>query len=247
MYQFEKNADQYARIRAKITYPDALYERLSSLCPKHDSALDIACGSGASSIRLTNYFKEVSGVDLGENLIQHAKQSYPEINFYVSKIEEFNTNERYDLITSATSFYWMDRELVTKKVAAWLNPGGVFCAYQYDFPVVYGPLQDFITGELKEKWQAHKDKRLAQGNNTLEILQASNVFARTESFVQANVIELTATDIAHFFLSTSFVTKFIEESADADYPEWFINKCQEIGGRGLVKVAYNVSAYLGQV
>jgi len=242
----KSDQDQYARVRNKVTYPEALYQKLTTLCGDHHAALDIGCGNGVSSIRLKPYFKVVNGVDLGEKLIQHAKQSYPDINFYVSKVEEFDTDQQYDLVTSATSFYWMQRELVCEKLASWLKSGGLFCAYKYDFPVVYGPLRDFIVYELATKWLNYRDKRLVQYDDTLEVLDASGVFSKIERFVESNIIELSVLDVAYFFLSTSYVTKYIEESGDQSYAQWFIERCHELEKNETVKVNFDIYAFLGK-
>jgi len=120
MKQFEKNAKAYQRVREKITYPESLYEYLNSNIIKDDSrtytALDIGCGNGVSTVRLTPYFEKVIGSDLGEMLIDQARLNYSDIEFHCIPSEEIELEDTFDLITSATSFYWMDRETVLKRL-----------------------------------------------------------------------------------------------------------------------------------
>lgn len=246
MLQFEKNAKQYAKVRNKVTYPEALYQKLSDLCQDNKRAVDIGCGNGVSTIRLKPYFEYVEGIDIGENLIQYARETYPALHFDVISAEAFETTTPYDLITSATSFYWMDRALMIKKMTHLLASGGVFCAYKYDFPIVYGRLRDFLTHELATKWASYRDQRLVNYDDTLEILDASNIFNKTERFIVSNVIELTPEEVAHFFLSTSYVTKYIEETGDQAYYEWFIKECQTIEPAHSVKVNFDIYAYCGK-
>ena len=141
---FDEIAADYQKIREKITYPVKLYEFLAGLTDKHNSALDIGCGNGVSSVMLTKHFRQVTGIDLGETLITHAKENYPEIEFMVCKAEDAEFWQKFDLITSATSFYWMDRERVIAKLPSLLVTGGVFCCYKYDFPMIYGGLRDIV-------------------------------------------------------------------------------------------------------
>jgi SAM-dependent methyltransferase len=246
MLQFEKNAAQYAKVRKKITYPESLYQKLGSLCQQHKKALDIGCGNGVSTIRLQPYFKSVEGIDIGEKLIQYAREAYPFIHFEVTSAEKFKAKQSYDLITSATSFYWMDRALMAEKMSALLAPDGIFCAYKYDFPVIYGKLSDFISYELATKWAKYRDQRLVNYDDTLEILDNSHVFDATERFVISNIIDLSAEEVAHFFLSTSYVTKYIEDTDDNNYYDWFIKECLILESSQLVKVNFDIYAYYGK-
>ncbi len=244
MIQFNKNAHQYD-IRKKISYPENIYKRLSSLCVKHDNALDIACGNGVSTYRLSKYFKNVEGIDLGTNLIDIAKTMYPYINFSVSTAEDYiHSVIKYDLITCATAFYWMDRKIVLNNIRQNLNKDGVFCAYKYDFPVIYGPLRDIINFELATKWQKYRDSRLIDYDDTLKVLNESNIFNHVQEFIEPNVIELSSEDIAHFFLSTSYVTKYIEQSGDNNYSDYLIKKCMQT--KLPVKVRFDIHGFIGQ-
>lgn len=246
MFQFEKHAAAYDNVRRKITYPEELYYKLVSMCENHEYALDIGCGNGVSSIRLKPYFKHVEGIDLGDKLIHYANRSYPEIKFSVSKAEDVKSVNKYDLITSATSFYWMKREEVLKKLQPTLVKNGVFCAYKYDFPLVYGKLRNFITYQLATKWLIHRDERLINYDNTQEIIKHTNIFEYTERFVIPNIIDLTPEEVAYFFLSTSYVTKYIETMNDVNYPKWFIEQCKAIAEADMVKVNFDIHCYLGK-
>lgn len=246
MLQFEKNAAAYDNVRKKITYPEDLYRKLASMCENHEHALDIGCGNGVSSIRLKPYFKNVEGIDLGDNLIHYASISYPEIKFSVSKAEDIKSIHKYNLITSATSFYWMKRDEVLRKLQHILVKNGVFCAYKYDFPIVYGKLRDFITYQLATKWLNHRDQRLINYDDTQEIIIQSNIFEHTERFVVSNIIDLSPEEVAYFFLSTSYVTKYIETMNDTNYSKWFIEQCKNIAETDSVKVNFDIHCYLGK-
>ena len=249
MFQFEKNAEKYEQVRAKIKYPDELYQYLASLCENHAQALDIGCGNGVSTIRLDKYFSALTGVDLGENLINFARSSFPQISFEVGRVENCNFNSQFDLITSATSFYWMDRSLIISKMKTWLTSNGVFCAYKYDFPILYGRLRDFIAYELATKWAQYRDKRLIEYDDTLELLNQSNLFKQTGRFLISNILELTPREVAYFFLSTSYVTQYIENTSDNAYPDWFMQQINTICAEEnvtQVKVNFDIVAFYGK-
>lgn len=243
MKQFDKHADAYNVVRGKIAYPDALYNNLASRVPARESALDIGCGNGVSTVRLQPHFRYVEGSDLGEALIQKAREGYPEINFSVSPAETFEPQRRFDLITSATSFYWMDRPQVLARLADWLKPAGLFCAYKYDFPIAYGPLRDFIEKELVTRWAAHRDARLTRYDDTLELMRECAHLRDCQREVIANIITLTPKEVALFFLSTSYVTRYIEQEGGEQYAEQFMAAVCEIETSAQVAVNFDIHAF----
>ncbi|MDG3709097.1 class I SAM-dependent methyltransferase [Pseudomonas aeruginosa] len=243
MKQFDKHADAYNVVRGKIAYPDSLYRNLAERAPAREAALDIGCGNGVSTVRLQPWFRYVEGSDLGEALIAKARENYPEIRFSVSPAETFAPQRRFDLVTSATSFYWMDRKQVLTRMADWLTPGGLLCAYKYDFPIAYGPLRDFIEHELVNKWAKHRDPRLTRYDDTLEIMGSCPHLRDCRREVFANIIFLSPEEIALFFLSTSYVTRYIEQEGGEDYADRFIAAVREIESAPQVAVNFDIHAF----
>ncbi|MDV5139667.1 class I SAM-dependent methyltransferase [Chimaeribacter arupi] len=243
MKQFNKNAQAYDLVRGKITYPDTLYQSLAARTPGHDAALDIGCGNGVSTIRLKGAFAEVEGCDLGDALIERARHNYPDVTFSVSPAETFSPSRACDLVTSATSFYWMDRHAVLMNLKTWLKPGGLFCAYKYDFPLAYGPLRDYLEKELVLRWAAHRDPRLTQYDDTLELMQACPHLQQAQREVFANIIFLSAEDVALFFLSTSYVTRYIEQEGGEAYAHTFMEQVRSIGGDAPIAVNFDIHAF----
>ena len=245
MKQFDLHADAYNIIRHKIDYPEKLFRMLSAVSQQHDAALDIGCGNGISTARLASYFTYVEGIDLGEKMIEKARAKYPGLHFSACAAEKFAPRRRYDLITSATSFYWMDRPIVLGKMNRWLAEEGVFCAYKYDFPVVYGPLRDFIDQQLTTKWVRHRDHRLVNYDDTLELMHASGIFSDAERNVIPNIIDLSPREVSLFFLSTSYVTRYVDREGGADYVEWFVRAVQDMDHSEAVKVNFDIHAFIG--
>ncbi len=245
MLQFERHADAYNRVRQKITYPEKLFQTLTAACRHHEAALDIGCGTGVSTTRLAGYFSRIEGIDQGENLIAKARENYPDLHFFVSPAERFQPERRYDLITSATSFYWMDRPLVLQKMERWLTEAGVFCAYKYDFPIVYGPLRALIEHELANRWSRHRDRRLTDYDDTLELMHASGLFAHAERQIVGNIIALSPRDVALFFLSTSYVTRYIEQEGGESYIDTFLAAVEDTDRSPTVNVNVDIHAFTG--
>jgi SAM-dependent methyltransferase len=248
MHQFNKNSESYQRIRRKICYPESLYEYLNSLIStaknSKNSALDIGCGNGVSTARLKPYFDEVVGTDIGENLIAHASKSYPDIKFYCQPAERLSLVGKFSLVTAATCFYWMDRKKVLTNLAPHISEGGIFCAYKYDFPIVYGALRNFIEGELCSKWSKYRDPRIENYDNTKEIIDETNLFSSCERSVIGNIITLSPLDVAYFFLSTSYVTKYME-SEDKNYEKEFVSNILSIE-KNDIKINFDIHCFIAK-
>lgn len=246
MRQFDQHAEAYNAVRAKVAYPDKLFTTLKERCPKHDAALDIGCGNGVSTVRLAEHFKHVEGVDIGPNLIAQAQQNYPSLKFTVAAAEDFTSDRKFDLVTSATSFYWMDRDVVLKKLEGMLSEHGVFCAYKYDFPVAYGPLRDLFETELVTKWAKHRDRRLTAYDDSLERIQRAGYFIYAERQVISNIIELTTRQVALFFLSTSYVTSYMDQEGGKDYVQTLLDAAERADGSAVVKVNFDIHSFIAQ-
>ncbi len=244
MRQFNNNSAVYDAIRDKIAYPEALYQHLAQLCRYHEAALDIACGTGISTARLANHFIHVEGVDFGQHLIDKARENYPKIGFSVSKAETFVSPRTFDLVTCATAFYWLNRDRVLKRLPHLLSEHGVFCAYRYEFPVVYGPLRRIIERELVDNWANHRDQRLTLYDDTLEKMEQSGVFRSSERMLVGNILELSPREIALFFLSTSYVTQFIDREGGPGYATELLAEIDEVDAGAKVKVNFDIQAFV---
>lgn len=246
MKQFDKHADAYHAVRGKVAYPDVVFETIASRVPGREAALDIGCGNGVSTYRLQPLFDYVEGSDFGASLIDKARQTYPGITFGVSPAEDYTSTRQFDAVTCATAFYWMDRDAVLRKMETLLKPSGVFCAYKYDFPIAYGPLRDFFERELSLKWYVHRDPRLTRYDDTLERIHASKVFGEAERVVLSNIIELTPREVAMFFLSTSYVTKYMDQAGGAEYADELLRKVAEIENAPSVKVNFDIHSFFAK-
>ena len=72
---------------------------LKSLKKRQNSiAVDIGCGSGEYTYKLSLFFKKVDGYDVSQKMITIAKNKYhlKNINYYLSPIEKMNTKKKYD-------------------------------------------------------------------------------------------------------------------------------------------------------
>ena len=89
----------YAKYQ-KLVYLKLLSEVVIS--KEKPKALDIGCGAGRWCNILSGRKFIVTGIDLQKELIERNKKRYLHCNFFCTSIQDFNTTDRYDLISSVT-------------------------------------------------------------------------------------------------------------------------------------------------
>ncbi len=94
---FNTLAPKRLKWKKRNSFYHKLLERYFSFyIPPDSKVLEIGCGTG----ELLNYIKpkEGLGIDFSENMIQIAKQKFPNLNFSADDIENLNVSEKYDYI-----------------------------------------------------------------------------------------------------------------------------------------------------
>lgn len=90
----------------------ALFDAIGDVLGKE--ILCVGCGSGEECGRLVELgAKRVVGIDLSPALIEIAKKSYPQIEFYVADMEEMKFNSSFDVIVSNLTMHYVPSWLKT--------------------------------------------------------------------------------------------------------------------------------------
>jgi SAM-dependent methyltransferase len=129
--RFAGTASYYARFRPG--YPSALYDLLSQQAALNHSTsvLDLGCGPGIIALRLASRTKWVTGVDPDTEMLKEASAAATvgavvNANWVLSTAEDFvGGPQSYRLITIASAFHWMDRQLIAEKAYDLLEPDGL--------------------------------------------------------------------------------------------------------------------------
>ena len=105
-----------------------------------NTAVDIACGAGLSTLPLAKHFCKVIGCDVSETQIKEARRHnhLDNVEYHVSAAEEmaFIPDGSVDLVTCATAIRYMDLDQVCREVKRILCTSGVFAIYDYYVPVL---------------------------------------------------------------------------------------------------------------
>tara|TARA_R110000782_G_scaffold39043_7_gene91074 strand:- start:2049 stop:2648 length:600 start_codon:yes stop_codon:yes gene_type:complete len=105
------------------------HKRAISFVTNKGKALDVGCGCTGRFIDL--FLEEgfsPEGVDISESMIALARKRHPEINFHQQDICEWETTEKYDLITAWDSIWHIplnQQVKVMTKLVSCLNTKGV--------------------------------------------------------------------------------------------------------------------------
>ena len=137
--------------------PAALLELLCGVarCERPDLVVDLGCGTGLSTLAWADRAGSVLGIDQSAEMLAQARA-----------IGDMPANVRFrrgqaaatglldgsvDIVTCSQALHWMPLEETFAEVARILRPGGVFAAYDYDWP----PSLDW---ELEQAYLAFMDR-----------------------------------------------------------------------------------------
>ena len=113
-------ADEYDRYRAG--YPAALAADL--LAGGRHTVLDIGCGTGKAAVALAEQGGDVLGVEPDERMARVARGHG--IPMEVARFEEWDSaGRRFDVVTCASSWHWLDPESTLPRIPALLDSGGL--------------------------------------------------------------------------------------------------------------------------
>jgi ubiquinone/menaquinone biosynthesis C-methylase UbiE len=89
--------------------------------------LEVGCGTGQLTESLARYGFRLTAIDIGPSMVTAARRRLDgsALSFQVSSFEDFTAADAcFDLIVSGTAFHWVDPEVMFRKPARLLRPGG---------------------------------------------------------------------------------------------------------------------------
>ncbi|MDP4099282.1 class I SAM-dependent methyltransferase [Paenibacillus sp. P96] len=195
--RFSGFADGYDRSRPQA--PSVVPELIIRYLRRRPALVaDVGCGTGLSTLLWRNCAEEVVGIEPNADMLAVAREKLADSKdtYQISFEHGFSNalpcaDESVDVVTCSQSFHWMEPASTLEEIRRVLVPGGVFAAYDCDWPLsleweaeaaynrIITKAEDIVKRLAPEEQQAHKwDK-----NTHLERMTASGVFRFTKEIV----------------------------------------------------------------
>ena len=118
---FDRQAERYDRCRPR--YPDVVIDAVLGPDPSRLEVLDVGCGTGIASRPIAERGAKVLGVELAPRMAEIARLHG--IDVEIGAFEEWDAaGRRFDRVTSAQAWHWLDMPAATAKAASLLRPNG---------------------------------------------------------------------------------------------------------------------------
>lgn len=110
--------------------------------------VDLGSGTGLSTFIWCGKAKMVIGIELSDDMRNQAGINAAEkclTNVLFKKADAYDTgldHQCTDIVTCSQSFHWMKPAEALKEIARILKPGGIFAAYDCDWPPVAGHIPE---------------------------------------------------------------------------------------------------------
>ena len=187
---FSQIADHYDSYRPSP--PSVLPGLLSQLARVAVPSLvvDLGCGTGLSTFIWAERAQAVVGIDPSGDMLQVARKklsalpSVSAISFHQGAAAQTGLPDGCaDIVTCAQSFHWMEPVSTLAEIARILRPGGVFAAYDYQWPPTLDWRAEAAFNTFMDRAWALKEQRgivqtyqIWPQNRELQALQASGHF-----------------------------------------------------------------------
>jgi SAM-dependent methyltransferase len=179
--------------------------------------VDFGSGTGLSTRAWAERAEEVVGVEASPEMRRQAvaATSAANVRFLEAYAQETGLAEAAaDLVTCSQSFHWMDPEPTLAEAARILRPGGVFAAYDYDWPPVVHWEVEAAYEELIRRTARLRDPRgnpLYPKSGHLDRIRASGHFRHARELVLHSRERGSAERIVGMALSLGPLTVLLQE------------------------------------
>ncbi len=147
------NPDQYLKFARERTQASVdLASRIEVESPQ--SVVDIGCGPGNSTSVLRNRWpnSQFSGIDSSQEMIDKAKNDFPDVEWITGDVRSYNFASKYDVVFSNAAIQWMpDHKELVPKLFGIVKPKGALAIQvpaDQDSPI----RRALLSVSSREKW-----------------------------------------------------------------------------------------------
>ena len=195
--------------------------------------VDLGSGTGLSTRAWAERADEVVGVEASPEMREHAEAATSAANVRFRQAFAHETglpDATADVVTCSQSFHWMEPEPTLAEAARILRTGGVFAAYDYDWPPIVhweveAAFEDLLrhTGRMRDK----RGSPVYRKSEHLDRIRASGHFRYARELVLHARERGSAARIVGMALSLGPLTVLLNEGVTEE----------EVGLAGLREVA----------
>jgi len=216
------DATRYARARPYV-HPTAIsiFRSFAQIDVTVSMALDVGCGTGQSTVPLTEVAERVIGIDPSAEMLKHASP-HPNVEYRQSAAENTPFADRsFDLITAAQAFHWLDHDAFLAEVCRLLRVSGWLVVYTSWFT---GQMKDeptfsdWFTGEYLRRYPTPPRNRAPITRDLAH--RHGLVFRGEDEFL--NEVGMTLARFTDYQLSTTNIIASVERGAGSfdDAARW---------------------------
>ncbi len=161
---------------------------------KDERILDVGCGTGTLTNKISERGADVTGLDASEDMIKKASSSYSNLKFFVKDATNFSFEEPFDAVFSNATLHWIhEQEKALHCIYNSLKNGGRFV-----FEMGGKHNVESIHNAIKQA--------VAEAGYQDAIPSASNYFPSVaEQYLLLEKVGFTVSDVAYFQRPTALV------------------------------------------
>jgi SAM-dependent methyltransferase len=185
--------------------------------------VDLGCGTGLSTRAWSGAAERVVGIEPNPAMLAVAEPA-PQVEYREAFASETGLADRTaDIVTCSQSLHWMEPEPTFAEAARILRPGGLFAAYDYDWPPIVDPeLDEAFWAYQRRRRDAREARAITRGGDRwpkrehLERMRASGHFGFCRELVLHSVEDGNAERVGGFARSLGLP---VADSSDEELEE----------------------------
>ena len=200
-------------------YPAQLYARIFADIPDdcRHCAMDLGAGTGIVAGHLVSRFRNVIAVEPDVAMAAKITEQFPSITVRQTTAEEcVQPPETADLVTIANALHWMHAERVLANAHSWLRVRATLAVFDRPLPKSSPEVDAITMAEFRGSWKPYRDARLKRDLIWQDQIRAARGFCVVEEARLPNVKEMTATEYAGFWRSTSYGSAYARTLAEPE-------------------------------
>ncbi|MBD3243492.1 MAG: methyltransferase domain-containing protein [Chitinivibrionales bacterium] len=224
--RFTGFADTYDRYRPRP--PMAIVTLLLEIIGDSHAGtvVDLGCGTGLSTVIWDGSADAVVGIEPNDDMRERATAGSARPGIRYVKATSYETDldaESVDIVTCSQSFHWMEPRATLDECARILRPGGVFAAYDNDWPPFVSPACDRAYAELlaqvRRLTTAHRDslpqEQSRDKRGHLTHIRESGLFAWSRELVLHNTEACDADRFVNMAMSQGSLQTLLKNGISA--------------------------------